>query len=148
MLKTSSLALLSLLSLPLSLRSQKKTIVEIPREAHAKPPPPARIHMGGRAGHIAGREKNLPRGPAEIPGSPIDGQDAARVAAVAAAVEEAPGAVLGQNDAAGVSDTPSTRRTPEPRPRRARTRRERIPNLMFCPLLITRETYTSDDDER
>ena len=37
-------------------------------------------------------------------------------------VEEASGAVLGQNDAAGVSDTPSTRRfPPEPRPRRART---------------------------
>ena len=76
--------------------------------------------MGGRARHIAGREKNLPRGPAEIPGCPIDGQDAARVAPVAAAVEKTPGAVLGQDDA-GLSDTPSTRRfPPEPRPRRAR----------------------------
>ena len=82
--------------------------------------------MGGRAGHIAGREKNLPRGPAEIPGGPIDGQDAARVAAFAAAVEKTPGAVLGQDGAAGVSDTPSTRRTPEPRPRRTRTRRESL----------------------
>ena len=66
--------------------------------------------MGGRAGHIAGREKNLPRGPAEIPGGPIYGQDAARVAPIAAAVAKTPGTVLGQNDAAGVSDTPSTRR--------------------------------------
>ena len=70
--------------------------------------------MGGRAGHIAGREKNLPRGPAEIPGGPIDGQDAARVATVAAAVEEAPRAVLGQ-DVAGVSGTLSTRRFPRSR---------------------------------
>ena len=80
--------------------------------------------MGGRAGHIAGREKNLSRGPAEIPGGPIDGQDAARVATVATAVEEAPRAVLGQ-DVAGVSGTPSVRRfPPEQRPKRARTRRE------------------------
>ena len=70
--------------------------------------------MGGRAGHIAGREKNLPRGPAEIPGGPIDRQDAARVAAVAAAGEKPPGAVLGQDDA-GVSDTLSTRRFPRSR---------------------------------
>ena len=77
--------------------------------------------MGGRAGHIAGREKNLPRGPAEIPGGPIDGQDAARVAAFAAAVEKTPGAVLG-HAAAGVNGTLSTRRFPlELRPRRART---------------------------
>ena len=89
--------------------------------------------MGGRAGHIAGREKNLPRGPAEIPGGPIDGQDAARVSPFAAAVEEAPGAVLGQDDA-GVNGMLSTRRfLPEPRPRRTRTRREN-PYLMFCPL--------------
>ena len=66
--------------------------------------------MGGRAGHIAGREKNLPRGPAEIPGGPIYAQDAARVSSFAAAVEETPGAVLGQDDAV-VSDTPSMRRS-------------------------------------
>ena len=81
--------------------------------------------MGGRAGHIAGREKNLPRGPAEIPGGPIEGQDAARVAAVAAAVEKTPGAVLGQ-DVAGVSDTPSTRRFPGAAPKAPRTRRESL----------------------
>ena len=76
--------------------------------------------MGGRAGHIAGREKNLPRGPAEIPGGP-DGQDAARVSPFAAAVEKTPGAVLGQDDA-GVSDTPSTRRFPRSRARGAPAR--------------------------
>jgi len=88
--------------------------------------------MGGRAGHIAGRKKNLPRGPAEIPGGPIYyGQDAARVAAVAAAVEKTPGAVLGHaarvlvHATAGVNGTLSTRRFPLAlRPRRARTRRD------------------------
>ena len=78
-------------------------------------------------------EEALPRESAEISDGPIDGQDAARVAAVAAAVEKTPGAVLGQDDA-GVNGTLSTRRfLPEPRPRRARTRREN-PYLMFCPL--------------
>ena len=82
--------------------------------------------MGGRAGHIAGREKNLPRGPAEIPGGPIYGQDAARVAPLPAAVEKPPGAVLGQDDA-GVSDTPSTQRFPRSCAQGApRTRRESL----------------------
>ena len=63
---------------------------------------------------FAGREKNLPRGPAEIPAGPIYGQDAPRVSTLAAAVEKTPGAVLGQDDA-GVSDTLSTRRFPRSR---------------------------------
>ena len=122
-------------------QNARAAVVARPRKTHGEPPPPARVHMGGRAGHIAGREKNLPRGPAEIPGGPIDGQDAARVAAVAAAVEKTPGAVLG-HAAAGVSDTPSMRRFfPEPRPRRARTR-PRIPYLiMFCPTYLHRTRH-------
>ena len=65
--------------------------------------------------------KALPRESAEISDGPVGVAQDAAVAPVAAAVEEAPRAVLGQDDAAGVSATPSRRRTPEPRPRRART---------------------------
>ena len=94
-MKSIALALLSFI-LPLS---AQKTFVEVPENMVRTDPM---------------------RGPAEIPGGPIYyGQDAARVAAFAAAAEKTPGAVLGQNDAAVVSDTPSRRRTPEPRPRRA-----------------------------
>ena len=101
-----------------------------PREAHAEPPSPAGIHLGGPAQG----EEALPRESAEVSDGPVGvAQDAARVSTVAAAVEKTPGAVLGQDDA-GVNGTLSTRRfLPEPRPRRARTRREN-PYLMFCPL--------------
>ena len=66
--------------------------------------------MGG----IAQREKALPRVSAAVANGPIYGQDAARVAAVAAAGEKPPGAVLGQDDA-GVSDTLSARSFPRSR---------------------------------
>ena len=62
-------------------------------------------------GHAQGEEA-LPRESAEVSDGPVGvAQDAARVTAFAAAVEEAPGAVLGQ-DVAGVSGTLSTRRFP------------------------------------
>ena len=122
------------------------------REAHAEPPPPARIHLGGPAQG----EEALPRESAAVADGPV-GQDAARGSPVAAAVEEAPGAVLGYA-AAGMDDWRVVKRSrelhavdatfplavPKARPHASR----RIPYLMFCPLLITRETYTSDDDER
>ena len=104
-----------------------------PREAHAEPPSPARIHLGGPAEG----EEALPRESAEISDGPV-GQDAARVATVAAAVEEAPRAVLGQDDA-GVSDTPSTRRFP-------RSRAQGAPALNVLPNSYNaRKTYTRND---
>jgi hypothetical protein len=101
----------------------RAVVVARPRKTHDQPPPPPRIHLGG----LAQGEEALPRESAEISDGQVGvAQDAARVAAVAAAVEAASGAVLGQDDA-GVSGTLSTRRFPmELRPRRARTRRESL----------------------
>ena len=88
-------------------------------------------------------EEALPRESAEVSDGPVGvAQDAARVATVAAAVEEAPGTVLGQDDA-GVSDTPSRRRTPEPRPRRAPHASHENPLFNVLPNLIRLELATA-----